>query len=122
MNFRKKRLLFITTLVIIMTLLLSVIVFAEGDEEALPKVYSTIWSLLPPIIAIGLALLTKEVYSSLFIGIVAGALLAENGNPVNALTTMVGDGFIGSLSDEWNVGILMFLVILGIIVAVVNKA
>lgn len=122
MNFDKKRILFITTLVIIMAMVFSIIAFAQGDEEALPAVYSTIWSLLPPLIAIGLALLTKEVYSSLFIGIIAGALLVENGNPVNAFTTMVSDGFISSLSDSWNVGILMFLVILGIIVVVMNRA
>lgn len=122
MNFGKKRIFFITTLVIIMAMLLSIVAFAQGDEEVLPAVYSTIWSLLPPLIAIGLALLTKEVYSSLFIGIVAGALLVENGNPVKAFTTMVGDGFISSLSDSWNVGILMFLVILGIIVVVINRA
>lgn len=122
MSFGKKRILIITTLVIIMTMILSLVVFAEGEGESLPAVYSTIWSLLPPIIAIGLALLTKEVYSSLFIGIVAGALLAENGNPVNALTTMVSDGFISSLSDSWNVGILMFLVMLGIIVVIMSKA
>ena len=105
MKFNKKRFLLITTLVIIMAMVFSLIVLAQGDEEALPAVYSTIWSLLPPVIAIGLALLTKEVYSSLFIGIIAGALLVENGNPVNAFTTMIGDGFISSLSDSWNVGI-----------------
>ncbi|HZK33527.1 MAG TPA: Na+/H+ antiporter NhaC family protein, partial [Tissierellaceae bacterium] len=107
---------------IIMAMIFSVFVLAQADEESRPAVYSTIWSLLPPVIAIGLALLTKEVYSSLFIGIMAGALLAENGNPVNAFTTMVGDGFISSLSDEWNVGILMFLVILGIMIVVMNRA
>lgn len=122
MKFGKKRILFITTLVIIMAMLFSAFAFAQGDEGSNPAVYSTIWSLLPPIIAIGLALLTKEVYSSLFIGIIAGALLVENGNPVNAFTTMVGDGFISSLSDSWNVGILMFLVILGIMVVVMNRA
>lgn len=120
MKFRKKRILFIITLLIVMAI--GITVFAQGDEGPLPAVYSTIWSLLPPLIAIGLALLTKEVYSSLFIGIIAGALLVENGNPVNAFTTMVGDGFIASLSDSWNVGILMFLVILGIIVSVINRA
>ena len=122
MIFNKKRFLLITTLVIIMAMIFSVFVLAQADEESRPAVYSTIWSLLPPVIAIGLALLTKEVYSSLFIGIMAGALLAENGNPVNAFTTMVGDGFISSLSDEWNVGILMFLVILGIMIVVMNRA
>ena len=122
MKFDKKRVFFITTLVIILAMVFSVIALAQGDGESLPAVYSTIWSLLPPIIAIGLALLTKEVYSSLFIGIIAGALLVEKWNPVNAFTTMVGDGFIASLSDDWNVGILMFLVVLGIIVVVMNRA
>ena len=122
MKVNKKRFLLITTMVIIMAMVLSAFVFAQGDEEPLPAVYSTMWALLPPIIAIALALITKEVYSSLFIGILAGALLVRNGNPVTAFTTMVNDGFIASLSDSWNVGILMFLVILGIIVVVMNRA
>lgn len=122
MNFDKKRLLQITILVILLSIMFSGLAFADTGEETAPAVYSTFWSLLPPIIAIGLALITKEVYSSLFIGILAGALLVANGNPVTAITTMVGDGFISSLSDSWNVGILMFLVILGIIVVAMNKA
>ncbi|NLC04848.1 MAG: Na+/H+ antiporter NhaC family protein, partial [Tissierellia bacterium] len=122
MKVNKKRFLLIATMVIIMAMVLSAFVFAQGDEEPLPAVYSTMWALLPPIIAIALALITKEVYSSLFIGILAGALLVKNGNPVTAFTTMVNDGFIASLSDSWNVGILMFLVILGIIVVVMNRA
>lgn len=122
MNFDKKRLLQITILVILLSIMFSGLAFADTGEETAPAVYSTFWSLLPPLIAIGLALITKEVYSSLFIGILAGALLVANGNPVTAITTMVGDGFISSLSDSWNVGILMFLVILGIIVVVMNKA
>lgn len=122
MNFDKKRLLQITILVILLSIMFSGLAFADTGEETAPAVYSTFWSLLPPLIAIGLALITKEVYSSLFIGILAGALLVANGNPVTAITTMVGDGFISSLSDSWNVGILMFLVILGIIVVAMNKA
>ena len=122
MKGNKKRFLLIITMVIIMAMALSAFAFAQGDEEPLPAVYSTMWALLPPIIAIALALITKEVYSSLFIGILAGALLVKNGNPVTAFTTMVNDGFIASLSDSWNVGILMFLVILGIIVVVMNRA
>lgn len=122
MNFNKKNIFILTTLVMIISMLFTVIVFADGAEETHPAVYSTFWALLPPIIAIGLALITKEVYSSLFIGIVVGSLLVANGNPVNALNTMVKDGFISSLADSWNVGILIFLVILGIIVAVMNKA
>lgn len=84
--------------------------------------YATIWSLVPPLVAIILALITKEVYSSLFIGIVTAALFHANFNIVSAYTTMFNDGFIASLSDRWNVGILIFLVILGTIVVLMNKA
>lgn len=84
--------------------------------------YATFWSLVPPLIAIILALITKEVYSSLFVGIVAAALFCTNFNVVEAYTTMFSDGFIASLADEWNVGILIFLVILGTIVVLMNKA
>lgn len=84
--------------------------------------YGTIWALLPPLIAIALALLTKEVYSSLFIGILAGALLVNNFAPVATIDTIINDGFIASVSDAWNVGIFLFLVLLGIVVALMNKA
>lgn len=80
----------------------------------------TLWSLFPPVIAIGLALLTKEVYSSLFIGILAGGLLATNFNPIHTVGTIVNDGFISAVSGS--AGIFIFLVILGIIVALLNKA
>lgn len=85
------------------------------------KQYATFWSLIPPIIAIVLALITKEVYSSLFIGILAGALIYSGGNVVNSVTHTF-DVMIGSIADSWNAGILMFLVILGIIVTLMNKA
>lgn len=84
--------------------------------------YATIWSLVPPLIAIILALITKEVYSSLFVGIVTAALFCTNFNVVSAYTTMFQDGFIASLSDSSHVGILIFLVILGTIVVLMNKA
>ena len=80
----------------------------------------TLWSLFPPVIAIGLALLTKEVYSSLFVGILAGGLLATNFNPIHTIGTIVNDGFISAVSGS--AGIFIFLVILGIIVALLNKA
>ena len=89
-----------------------------------PSVYSTIFSLLPPVIAIGLALITKEVYSSLFVGIAIGALLYANGNlelMFNTLLFHEDGGMITKLADSWNVGILVFLVILGIMVALMNK-
>ena len=100
---------------------------AEVQEEAYQsRFYSTAWALLPPVIAIVLALITKEVYSSLFIGILAGGLLYANFNVELALNTIIGastdGGMIAKLTDSWNVGILMFLVILGAIVALVNRA
>lgn len=82
----------------------------------------TFWALAPSIIAITLALITKEVYSSLFIGILAGALLYTGFSPVGTLDTIVNDGFIGGLADPWNAGIMLFLVILGILVALINQA
>ncbi len=84
--------------------------------------YNTIWSLLPPVIAIALALITKEVYSSLFIGILAGGLLYSNFSFEGTVTHAFNDGIVASLSDSYNVGILIFLVILGAIVCLMNKA
>ncbi len=84
--------------------------------------YGTFWALIPPVVAIVLALITKEVYSSLFVGIVVGALFVTGFNPVGALDAMVNDGFIASMADGWNAGIFMFLVLLGIMVAMVNAA
>lgn len=80
----------------------------------------TFWALVPPIIAIGLALITKEVYSSLLVGIVVGALLATNFHPLQTMNTVTGDGLITAVSDT--AGVFIFLVELGIIVALVNKA
>ena len=81
---------------------------------------ATLWALLPPVIAICLALITKEVYSSLFIGIVAGGLLATAFNPVHTVGAVVNDGFISAVSG--NAGIFIFLVLLGVLVALINKA
>ena len=94
---------------------------AAGAENP-SKMYATIWALVPPVVAIVLALITKEVYSSLFIGIVTGALFYSNFNLETAYTTMFTDGFIAKLADSWNVGILIFLVVLGAIVVLMNKA
>lgn len=87
--------------------------------------YSTILSLLPPVIAIGLALITKEVYTSLLAGIVTGALLYSNFNVELMINTMFFNedgGMVYKLADSWNVGILVFLVMLGILVSMLNKA
>ena len=82
----------------------------------------TFWALVPPIVAILLALLTKEVFSSLFIGIVLGGLFYAEFSPLKAMNHIIDDGFVASLADSYNVGILIFLVILGMIVAMMNKS
>ena len=84
--------------------------------------YATFWSLLPPLLAIVLALITKEVYSSLFIGILAGGLIYSNFNLETTMTHVFSDGFVSSVADSYNAGILLFLVLLGALVAMMNKA
>lgn len=91
----------------------------EEAEEETNKFANTFWALIPPIIAIGLALITKEVYSSLLIGIIFGALLSSSFNFTVAVDNMVNEGFIGAVSGT--AGIFIFLVLLGIVVALVNK-
>ena len=85
------------------------------------SVQNSFWSLVPPVIAIALALITKEVYSSLFLGILSGALLYSGYNLEGTLNHVFVDGIIHVLSDAWNVGILCFLVILGMMVQLMNK-
>ncbi len=84
--------------------------------------FSTVFSLIPPVIAIVLALITKEVYSSLFIGIAAGALMYANFNFAGTIDHLFFDGFITSIADPYNIGILIFLVVLGAIVSLMNKS
>ena len=86
------------------------------------RFYRTALSLLPPVLALALALLTKEVYSSLFVGILAGGLLYANFRPEAAMQQVLGGGIVKVLSDPYNVGILIFLVILGILVCLINKS
>lgn len=101
---------------------LSLTVLAADGEEYTPAMYATFWALIPPVVAIALALITKEVYSSLFVGIVVGALFYSGFSFEGTVTHILEDGFIAVLSDKYNVGILIFLVILGAIVALMNKA
>ncbi|MBS6371764.1 MAG: Na+/H+ antiporter NhaC family protein [Oscillospiraceae bacterium] len=98
--------------------------FAAGEEAAeyVSPFHATAWSLLPPVIAIGLALITKEVYSSLFIGILAGGLLYSGFQFEGTVLHVFQDGVVSVLSDSYNVGILIFLVILGAMVCLMNKA
>ncbi len=92
----------------------------NGEVAAESWYYSTFMALIPPIVAITLALITKEVYSSLFLGIVLGALFASNYSFAGTVDKIVSDGLIATVSDT--AGIFIFLVILGIIVAMLNKA
>ena len=102
------------------------------EAEFIPLMYNTLWALVPPVVAIVLALITKEVYSSLFVGVAVGGLIYSFTatpvkylymvHPVTALEHVFKNGIIASLSDSYNVGILVFLVFLGIIVALMNKA
>lgn len=96
-----------------------VLALAE-EEEYVPALYDSAWALLPPVVAIGLALITKEVYSSLFIGIVVGGLLYSGFGFEGTFVHVLQDGIIMNLSDSYNVGILVFLVTLGIIVCLMN--
>ena len=106
----------------VMLLLFSVMgmtVFANGDEVQ-SNMYGMWWAIIPPVLAIVLALITKEVYSSLFLGIVLGGLFATNFKPIATMDAILNDGIIGAVSGL--AGIFVFLVVLGIIVALVNKA
>lgn len=123
----KQRIVWIAGLAMLIVMCGSLFAFAEGGEEYVPQLYGTFWSLVPPIVAIALALITKEVYSSLFIGIVIGGILYAIGSPdynlfEGTFRHVLYDGIIGNLSDSYNVGILVFLVILGAIVCLMNKS
>lgn len=117
-----KKTIFTAVATLVMMLATSLVVFATGEEgeEVVSQFYATFWALVPPIVAIGLALITKEVYSSLFVGILLGGFLASDWHPVTALDNVLNEGIIAAVSGT--AGIFVFLVILGIIVALVNKA
>ena len=118
--FSKKNIVAFLTFVFAMVI--STVAYAEGEdgEAVVSMFHATFWALVPPIVAIGLALITKEVYSSLFVGIVLGGLLSANFAPVATLDNLLNEGLIAAVSDT--AGIFLFLVILGIVVALVNKA
>ena len=122
MNNRYHRPLFILGLTALMILSFAVFAFAADEEAAEPALYATFWAALPPLIAIALALITKEVYSSLFLGVVTGAVLYAGADFSGILNHALNDGIIASLSDSYNVGILVFLVILGMLVAMMNHS
>ena len=93
----------------------------EGGADA-NMFYESVWSLVPPVIAIALALITKEVYSSLFVGILAGGLMYSGFSFEGTLLHVFNDGIVASVTDSWNMGIIIFLVILGAMVCLMNKA
>jgi len=119
-NLRKS--LMLLPIIVLIVAAFTTTVFATGGEEAVSGFYNTAWALLPPIIAIALALATKEVYSSLFVGIVTGGLLYANFNPEEAVLHIFNGGIVSVLSDAYNIGILVFLVLLGAMVSLLNKA
>ena len=121
---KRIRIVLAVAAIAILTALLGPAALAEAaeGENYVSNMYGTFWALIPPVVAIALALITKEAYSSLFLGIVVGALFYANFQPVMALDTLVNLGFIGSLADRWNAGIFLFLVILGIMVALINQS
>lgn len=120
----KKRWMMLLPTALLLALAFSTTVLAAEEEAAeyVPTLHATFWALVPPIVAIGLALITKEVYSSLFVGILMGGLLYSGFQFELTVTHIFVDGIIGVLSDSYNVGILVFLVILGAMVSLMNKA
>lgn len=113
----------ITCLFSVMAVILAcpLTVLAAEEKVVKPATYATFWALIPPLVAIALALITKEVYSSLFVGILVGALFYSGFQFEGTVTHIFKDGFIGVLSDSYNVGILIFLVVLGIMVCLMNR-
>ena len=120
MRTRTHKTLALVAVLAVIVVLLTASVFAVDGSDAVSGMYGTFWALVPPIIAIVLALITKEAYSSLFIGVLVGALFACSFKPVATLDTIVNNGFVTAIAD--NAGIFLFLVLLGIIVALVNAA
>ncbi len=119
----KKRMAYGLLTVLMVLLVSSLVVFAaeEGAEYVSPM-YATFWSLVPALVAIVLALITKEVYSSLFAGIVIGALFYSAFDLEMATLHVLETGIVGSLTDSYNAGNLVFLVLLGTLVCLMNKA
>ena len=113
---------------VVLTIVLAVIMCplvafaAEEGQEYVPAMYSTLWALVPSLVAITLALITKEVYSSLFVGILVGGLFYSGFQFEGTVMHIYNNGFIGVLTDSYNMGILIFLVVLGTMVALMNRA
>ena len=118
-------LIFLAVIVILLFVTANTSGVITDPENYQCGVYATVFALLPPVIAIGLALITKEVYTSLLAGIITGGLLYSNFNlelMINTIFFQEDGGMVCKLADAWNVGILVFLVMLGILVSMLNKA
>ena len=123
MKANMKKMAGLMSVVAIMVMCCPMLAFAaEETAEYVPSMYATFWSLVPAFVAIILALITKEVYSSLFLGILVGGIFYSGFNFEGTINHVFQNGFIGVLSDSYNVGILIFLVILGAMVSMMNKA
>ena len=122
MRGRKKALWGVLTLLSILVMSSMTVFAADEAAEYVPKMYASFWSLVPPIVAIVLALITKEVYSSLFIGILIGGVFYSGFTFEKTVLHVFQDGIVGVLTDSYNMGILVFLVILGVMVCMMNKA
>ena len=114
------RVLSVLAVLVLVVALMTTAAFAASEDGGESGMYGTFWELVPPIVAIALALITKEAYSSLFVGILVGALLHCRFAPVATLDTIINDGLVTAIAD--NAGIFLFLVILGAIVALVNAS
>lgn len=122
MRENKRKIIGFLSVFALLAVIAPTIVRAAEEGDVTPAAYATVWALLPPVVAIALALITKEVYSSLFIGIVVGALLHANFNFEGAVLHIFDGGVIAVLTDDYNMGIIIFLVLLGTMVALMNKA
>ncbi len=141
LNTRKRRILAVVMMISLLFSAFAFTCFADGEEvaeiseemvllsadatevveEETNRFVNTAWALLPPVVAIILALITKEVYSSLFIGILVGGLLYSGFSFEGTIVHVFSDGFIASVADSYNMGIIIFLIVLGALVAMMNK-
>ena len=141
LNTRKRRILAVIMMISLLFSAFAFTCFADGEEvaeiseemvllsadatevveEETNRFVNTAWALLPPVVAIILALITKEVYSSLFIGILVGGLLYSGFSFEGTIVHVFSDGFIASVADSYNMGIIIFLIVLGALVAMMNK-
>ena len=118
----RRKIMNVTMAIVLTVIMCPLTAFAAEEAEYVPAMYSTFWALVPPLVAITLALITKEVYSSLFVGILVGGLFYSGFQFEGTVMHIYKKGFISVLSDSYNMGILIFLVLLGTMVALMNKA